>query len=91
MSPLVPALHKASPADHDQLGVARQLLPRRNSGELAHDEFEVALNRSQVGASLAALRPVSPFGTCVSRSDAVAGEAWSAWRKVSGYSSGMAM
>ena len=45
-------LHKARRADYDQQGVARQLLPRRSSGELVHDEFEIALDRSEVGASL---------------------------------------
>ena len=48
-------LHKARRADHDQQGVARQLLPRRNPRELAHDEFEIALDRSEVGASLVGL------------------------------------
>jgi hypothetical protein len=33
--------------------VARQLLPRRNSGELAHNEFEIVLDRSEVGAGCA--------------------------------------
>jgi len=40
------------------------LLLSRNSGELTHDEFQIALDRSEDSASLAALRPVSPFGTC---------------------------
>jgi hypothetical protein len=31
-------------------GVARQLLPGRNLGELAHDEFQIALDRSEVDA-----------------------------------------
>jgi hypothetical protein len=38
-----------------QQGVARQLRPRRKLGKLAHDEFEIALDRSEVGASLVGL------------------------------------
>jgi hypothetical protein len=54
-------LHKARCPEHDQQGVARQLLPRRNPPELTHDEFEIALDRSEVGASLAALRLDCPL------------------------------
>jgi hypothetical protein len=43
---------KARRDEHDQQRVARQLLPRRNRRELAHDDFEIALDRSKVGASL---------------------------------------
>jgi hypothetical protein len=57
-------LSKAGRGDHDEQGVARQLLPGRNSGELAHDESEIALDRSEVGERLAASRLASPFGTC---------------------------
>ena len=32
-------------------GVARHLLPRRNLGELTHDEFEIALEHSEVRSS----------------------------------------
>jgi hypothetical protein len=45
-------LHKARRADHFEQRVARQLLPCRNSGKSAHDEFEIALDRNEVGASL---------------------------------------
>jgi hypothetical protein len=35
-------LDEAHRTKHDQQGVACQLLPGRNSRELAHDEFEIA-------------------------------------------------
>jgi len=48
-------LYEARRAEHDQQGVARQLLPGRNPRELAHDEFEVALDRSEIAARLIGL------------------------------------
>ena len=45
-------LHKVCRPDHYQQELARQPLSRWNSRELAPDEFEIALDRREVGARL---------------------------------------
>jgi len=52
-------LHSVGLADDDQQRVARQLLPRRNTGGLTHDEFEIALDHYEARASLISLAQVS--------------------------------
>jgi hypothetical protein len=75
-------LHEARRADHDQQGIPRQLLPRRNPRELAHDEFQIALHRrsQRSQCKLSRVAASRALAAKLGRLDARVGGVRLAWR-----------